>query len=174
MSKHEPEAVERGFVQFTIFGTPVPEARPRAAIRGGHATVYKPEKSRTWQSIVAGEAMQHRPEKLLEGALVLKVAFFLPRPKSLPKKVNHHVKRPDLDNLTKTIKDGMSSIIFHDDSQIVHLEAYKKYDNTPRVEILVYRVADSWQHAYIDFRFPQEAAQARLDGFAEERGWKVV
>ena len=47
------------------------------------------------------------------------------------------VKRPDLDNYVKAILDGANEILWHDDSQIVDLLLYKRYDKKPRVEIKV-------------------------------------
>jgi len=57
---------------------------------------------KAWQSLVAegaSHALQQRPAAerglLTEGVRVT-VAFFLPRPKSLPRRVTAHVKAPDL------------------------------------------------------------------------------
>ena len=37
------------------------------------------------------------------------------------------ILRPDLDNLAKSVLDGMSGIVFTDDSQITDLEINKRY-----------------------------------------------
>lgn len=55
------------------------------------------------------------------------LVFLLPRPKSLPKKIIHHTKKPDLDNLTKSIKDALEGIFFKNDSQITELKSLKMY-----------------------------------------------
>ena len=57
----------------------------------------------------------------------MKLTFLLPRPKSLPKKVVHHIKKPDCDNLIKAAKDALKGICYKDDSQIIEIYAIKKY-----------------------------------------------
>ena len=67
----------------------------------------------------------------------MQLYFHLPRPKSLPKRVVHHVKKPDADNLAKAIKDAMRGVVYKDDSQIVELIVRKQYGDPPRVVIAV-------------------------------------
>jgi len=58
----------------------------------------------------------------------LKLVFWLPRPTSLSKKVEYHLKRPDLDNLCKSTMDAMTKAgAWKDDSQIYRLTAEKFY-----------------------------------------------
>lgn len=46
-----------------------------------------------------------------------------------------HVKRPDLDNLVKTVCDALNGIAFEDDSALVQIVASKIYSENPRTEI---------------------------------------
>jgi Holliday junction resolvase RusA-like endonuclease len=65
------------------------------------------------------------------------LTFYLLRPKTLPKKVVHHVKTPDLDNLVKGIWDALKGITYADDSQVVKLIASKEYHPEPGVLIII-------------------------------------
>lgn len=66
----------------------------------------------------------------------MRLAFYLARPKSLPKKVVHHIKKPDNENLSKSILDALESIFYRNDSQIIDLRVTKEYtQETPRVEV---------------------------------------
>ena len=38
-----------------------------------------------------------------------------------------HTSRPDLDNLVKSVSDGLNGVAFRDDSQITELRAIKQY-----------------------------------------------
>lgn len=114
-------------IRFKIIGAPVAKGRPRFARRGNFVTTYTPENTRTWEAFVKDQSNRHRPEKLWEGALLMTLVFYMPRPKSLPKKVIHHIKKPDLDNLAKSIKDALQGIIYRTDSQIVELNLRKIY-----------------------------------------------
>ena len=55
------------------------------------------------------------------------LTFMMPRPKSLPKKFVYHIKKPDLDNLGKSVKDALQGIIYKADSQIMILLLEKQY-----------------------------------------------
>jgi Holliday junction resolvase RusA-like endonuclease len=66
----------------------------------------------------------------LEGPIYFKAQFGIAMPTSQARKRKPRpriwrVKKPDLDNLMKTVKDGCSKIVFLDDSQIVRAIAEK-------------------------------------------------
>ncbi|MDI9559696.1 MAG: RusA family crossover junction endodeoxyribonuclease, partial [Pseudomonadota bacterium] len=67
----------------------------------------------------------------------LECEFIFARPKTLPKKVVDHTKKPDLDNLLKALKDAMTGIVWHDDAQIVSLSARKDYGDVPGIKMVV-------------------------------------
>jgi Holliday junction resolvase RusA-like endonuclease len=91
-------------IEFTIEGNAVAKGRPRSTKRG---ITYTPEKTRTYEDYVRSVASQYAPKELLKCALEMELHFFLQRPKSLPKRVVHHVKKPDCDNLEKSIMDSL-------------------------------------------------------------------
>ena len=111
---------------YKIFGNPVAQGRPRFFRRGNFVGTYDPDKSRSWKDTIISQIVEQNPE-YHAGAIAMTINFAMPRPKSLPKKVKHHIKRPDLDNLIKAVKDALHGICFKDDSQIVSLIAEKHY-----------------------------------------------
>lgn len=117
-----------------IFGNPVAQGRPRFSKIGNFVRTYDPEKSRSWKNDVRMQAILQKPI-LLEGALILKASFYLLRPKTLPKKILHHTKKPDLDNLIKGVKDALKGICYRDDSQVVESYISKTYSDIPGVII---------------------------------------
>lgn len=125
-----------------IEGAPVAQGRPRFTTRGGYARAYDPPKSKEWKEEVARQIKLSLPSPyplFKEGPLVVNLDFYMPKPKSLPKKVIDHVKKPDLDNLGKAIKDAMNGLVYKDDSQVVHLIIRKMYAITkPGVNIEVF------------------------------------
>ncbi len=84
--------------------------------------------------------MPHKPETPSVVPLAVTLAFTLPRPKSLPRRVEHHIRRPDLDNLVKAVKDALRGVFYRDDSQIIMLAATKAYGTTPGVVVTVEEV----------------------------------
>lgn len=120
-----------------VYGLPVPQGRPRAFVApGGHASVYDPKKSKDWKNLVRAQVIAaERPAEPWAGAVKLWLMFYLPRPLSLPKKVIHHIKRPDCDNLAKAVKDALRGLLYRDDSQVIALLVEKQYGPTPGVDI---------------------------------------
>ena len=143
-------------IEFTVFGIPKPQGsktampfRRKNGKLGANLLEGSTPKSRAafkdWRSAIAHAASTWNARHLasppaLEGALAVTLHFFLPRPKSLPKRVLFSSKKPDLDKLVRTVFDGMTGILFKDDSQIVSLRASKEYvanGTLPRVEVIL-------------------------------------
>jgi crossover junction endodeoxyribonuclease RusA len=121
---------------FTVYGTAVPKGNHKAFHPRGMKFPIITESNRnvsSWQQLVAegaSHALQQRPASergLYMFGVRLSIAFFLPRPKTLPRKVSAHVKAPDLDKLVRAVADAMTNVIFRDDSQVVELVAQKLY-----------------------------------------------
>jgi len=123
-------------VAFFVPGEPIAKARPRAAVIKRRAHIYTPAKSAAYEKavgLIAKRAM--RGKKKLPGALGVEIEFLMPIPKSWPKArrlaalhggVSHEGK-PDIDNLVKSVVDGMNGIVFKDDASITRLVASKTY-----------------------------------------------
>jgi len=123
-------------ISFTVYGNPVPKARARTVrLKNGLTTTYTPKKTEQWEDMIRLQILKHRPEKLLDQAIVLKAVFVLQRPKSIPKKRIYPETKPDLDNLLKSLTDAMEGIIYTNDSRIIKKEVEKIYGDPPRVEV---------------------------------------
>ncbi len=114
-------------IKFKITGTPVPKGRPRFFRRGKYMGTYTPSNTRKWEEFVRFQAIRYTPQTLWEGPISMTLKFLILRPKSLPKKVVWHIKKPDVDNLAKSIKDALQGIIYRTDSQIFSLTVMKEY-----------------------------------------------
>lgn len=123
-----------------IYGCPVPQGRPRFQKIGNFVKPYDPQESKSWKETVKSQVIDRGGATILDGALTMTLRFHLPRPKSLPKKVTHHTKKPDVDNLVKAIKDALRGICYNDDSQIVDLHAHKEYHEQPGVTIQISKI----------------------------------
>ena len=68
--------------------------------------------------------------------------------KSAEKRANRTrpTKRPDIDNVIKTICDGLNGVAYYDDSQVVEVTAEKRYSDEPRVEVSIEIVENSIQN----------------------------
>ena len=131
---------------FTVYGEPVAKGRPRFSTRGKFPVAYTPEKTKTYESEVGMMAkVAMGASEALKGALEAFIYITFPIPPSYSKKRTEaclndsekHTKRPDLDNVVKAIIDGMSEIVFLNDSQITSIHATKVYGQVAKVEVVV-------------------------------------
>jgi len=133
-------------IQFTVYGEPVAQGRPRMAVVNGRPIAYDPKKSRDFKRDVKAVAQKHVPEKLLTGPLMLTVKIFRPIPKGFSKRKRaaalagemRPITKPDLKNYVAGVEDALEKVIFDNDSQIVSYgNSGKWYGDPPRVEIEV-------------------------------------
>jgi len=118
--------------------------RPRFASRNGRIYTYTPKTTASFENLVKLKA-ETNFSKPLQGAIQLTIHFYLPRPQRLiwktkPMPSQYCDKRPDIDNLAKSVIDGLNTIAFKDDGQIADLRITKNYhsgDEEPRTEISV-------------------------------------
>ena len=124
-------------LDFFVAGIPKAQPRVKAFVRGGHAGVYTPDSAESWKQAVRSNAAVIAPESILTGPIRVELDFFLPRPKAhldrhgalKPKSPVWHCKKPDLDNLIKSVTDAITDTqrIWLDDSQICEITATKTY-----------------------------------------------
>ena len=127
-----------GSTKFVIPVQPKPKQRPQH----GKGYTFTPKETREYETIVSLYARRafKRPAT---GAVSIKIDFYMPIPKSWPAAKKRAAEagrirptgKPDIDNLTKAILDGMNDgIAYTDDSQIVELVAGEWYGD-PKTEI---------------------------------------
>lgn len=123
-------------VRFTVYGDAQPQGSVKAFTpRGWSRPILTSDNPalKSWRQLVA-DAANHALGQLAPGdrALLLEgvrvsIAFYLPRPKSLPKRCTAHTKKPDVDKLVRSVCDSLSSVVFRDDAQVCELVAVKHY-----------------------------------------------
>src|SRR5207248_9548638 len=99
---------------FRVYGVAQGMGSKRAFVPKGWTRPIVTDTNRnlkSWQSLVAeaaGRAISERVDawRLLEGPIRLSVAFYLPRPASLPKKSRAMTKAPDTSKLTRPTEDA--------------------------------------------------------------------
>lgn len=143
---------------FTVFGIPAPKGSKSAfPIRKGKArrftgrvaiTERSSAKQREWTARVREVVQAHAAggAEQLDGPLALTVRFYLPRPKSAPKRRRTWPDRqPDFDKLTRLVLDAMTGALIVDDARIVQAYVEKDYaeysgDPRPRAVVSVWQI----------------------------------
>jgi Holliday junction resolvase RusA-like endonuclease len=133
-------------VTFTVDGTPVGKQRARYARRGNHVMAYTPEKTRTYESLIKEKAIEAMgSSEPLETPVTLYLYIRVPMPKSYSKKrieaclngSEQPIRKPDSSNILKSVEDGMNSVVYKDDSQIVNIHVTKVYSSQAGVDVCV-------------------------------------
>ena len=135
-------------IMLNIPGEPVPQGRPRFHSRNGFVSVYDPPASKKYKEYVANFAKEHYAWNPIEGMVMMNCNFYLPIPKSWPKKKqemarNHEIRpsaKPDWDNYAKAMCDGLNGVLYKDDGQIVESSVKLFYCDEPRAEVEVYEI----------------------------------
>lgn len=130
---------------FHVDINPVPKGRPRFSKVGGFMRSYTPKKTSDYETEVRTQAQAMMTREPLETPVAVYLYFRLPIPKSYTKKRSEAclngserpTKKPDIDNLAKSVLDGLNGVIWHDDSQIVSLHLTKVYARNPGIDLLI-------------------------------------
>jgi Holliday junction resolvase RusA-like endonuclease len=145
--KAEPKGSARGFVLPVKDGSKRPvldkhgKPKYRAVI-----TAANPN-SKEWERTVRHCAATAGIGRFFEGAVEVRILFGILRPESVSvKKRPHPTVKPDVDKLTRTVFDAISSVLYRDDAQVVHLQVRKVYvvDGPPYAQVWVGDATDEW------------------------------
>lgn len=133
-------------VELTFPLEPVPKGRPRFSVHYNHVQTHTPPKTKRFEQDVALLYIQSNSPKFEKGTPIeVSIEFGMTIPNSTTKKKKndmlqgliHHTVKPDLDNLTKAVLDGLNDVAWHDDSQIVELNVRKIYVEKPYIQISI-------------------------------------
>lgn len=127
---------------FEAPGEPRGKMRPKASSFGGHARVYTPSKQIEYENWVRLCYEREFPDaEPFDGPLMVSMVISLPVPKSESKKRRALMlegrilptKKPDIDNVMKSVLDALNGIAYRDDSLICEATARKRYAEEPGV-----------------------------------------
>lgn len=128
--------------KFTVYGKPVGKGRPRFSTAGSYVRTYTPQKTVEFENLVRMGWM-NEGFPMLKGNIVVGIDAYFPIPSSLSKKKQAALedmpydKKPDVDNICKSVLDALNSIAYDDDKQVVSVVIRKLYSATPRTVIIV-------------------------------------
>lgn len=130
--------------RFTVFGRPQPKQRPRFNRYTG--ATYTPDETRLYEAQVKYYFLKENPRaKRLDGALTVQIDAYFEPPKQTAKAVREKMyagkirpaKKPDADNIIKSICDALNGLAYVDDGQIVSVYCRKLYSDRARCEVII-------------------------------------
>jgi crossover junction endodeoxyribonuclease RusA len=122
-------------IAFTVYGVAAPKGSGKAIrSKSTGKPIYLPAnpKSKPWEQAVIDAALPHRPNEPLDCPVELWVTFYLPKPKSTPKRVTEPGRKPDCSKLVRCLEDGLTRAgIWTDDARVVFTVSRKAYAAGP-------------------------------------------
>jgi Holliday junction resolvase RusA-like endonuclease len=121
-------------MKFEVPGDPKGKARPRVCFKGKRAWAYTPKNTRSYESLIKKCARDSKVTKL-EGSVYLSIEAVFKVPKSATKSKKEEMlkgkirptKKPDMDNIAKTVMDALNGIAYDDDKQVGCLQIVRRY-----------------------------------------------
>lgn len=120
--------------EFEVPGEIVGKERPRINMYTGR--VYTPNKTKDYEFLVQQYFKIKYPRyQVLEGRLEINIIAYLKIPKSTSKVKTQEMldnkisptKKPDVDNIAKSILDAMNGFVFKDDNQVSKIGVEKRF-----------------------------------------------
>lgn len=136
-------------VSFSVPGKPQGKARARTVKnrKTGNSFSYTPEQTILYEnqikSMYIGQAKGYLFERGTPVAIRM-TARFLP-PASTSKKKQRQMlegeilpqKKPDIDNIVKTVLDALNGVAYQDDTQVIQVSAVKVYSAVECVDVTI-------------------------------------
>ena len=133
--------VEREFI---VPGEPRGKARPRVTKNGA----FTPRKQVEYENLVKVMYLEkYEGAPMMEGPITAFIEARFAIPKSFNKKKREAAlrgeirptKRPDADNIIKSVLDSLNGVAYHDDAAVTRVVMAKKYtDGAPCVHVVLH------------------------------------
>ena len=129
---------------FTVIGEPRAKGRHRTTKSG---FTYTPKETIQYENLVKVSFYERYPNHIpTDKPITVLINAYYKMPKSFSNKQKELVmsgklkplKKPDVDNIAKSILDSLNGIAFIDDKQVISALITKDYSQQPRVEVAIY------------------------------------
>jgi Holliday junction resolvase RusA-like endonuclease len=123
--------------KFTVLGKPVGKGRPKFSSRGGFVRAYTPKTTADYETKVAESYKAKYGNSMADTdtSLCVSIRAVFPIPQSMRKAEREKAlqdeikpsKKPDIDNIIKSILDGLNGVAYEDDACVTKVLASKSY-----------------------------------------------
>lgn len=113
-------------IRIVVFGMPGPQGSKRHV--GNGVMIESSKKVKPWRQDVMAAAIGVRTGPPLDGPLIVRMVFTLPKPASAPKRrTTYPMRTPDLSKLARSTEDALTVAgIWKDDARVVEYERLAK------------------------------------------------
>jgi len=122
-------------LEFVVVGIAAPQGSKTAFVRGGRVSLVEScARVKPYRALISLAASQARKDPPTQQSVGIGITFVFVRPKShytskgaLRAGAPTHPGKPDIDKLCRAVLDALTGILYHDDAQVVSLNASKRY-----------------------------------------------
>lgn len=138
--------------EFIVDGKVIGKERPRVNMNTG--IVYTPGRTKDYETLVQQSFRIKYPQyEMIKNRIGIDIIAYFKIPKgtsktNTEKMLNGEIsptKKPDIDNITKSILDAMNRFVIYDDNQVVKISVEKKYNIEDKTYIKIYELKDMQQ-----------------------------
>ena len=130
--------------EFEVEGTIIGKERPRVNLYTGQ--IYTPGRTKDYEELIRQYFIIKYPKhKIIESRVNIEIVAFMKIPKGTSKTKCEKMlageisptRKPDIDNIAKSILDAMNKFVIKDDNQVSKISVEKKYGETEKVYVKV-------------------------------------
>ena len=130
--------------EFEVIGEIVGKERPR--VNTYTNMIYTPPRTKDYENLIRQYFMIKYPKhKLLTNRISVEIIAYMKIPKNTSKKKKQEMlyglvsptKKPDADNIAKSILDAMNKFVFKDDNLVSKITVEKRYGEEEKVYVKV-------------------------------------
>ena len=142
-------------ISFTYYGEIRGKGRPRFRNCGKFIQTYTDRDTQDYEMSIKEAYLQAKQDSYMnpDTPLRMKLRVYQQIPKSVSKKKHNEMqvglikptKKPDIDNILKSVLDSLNQVAFYDDTQFVCVSVEKWYDEIPRLEVEIREVGEFFE-----------------------------
>lgn len=130
--------------EFEVIGDIVGKERPR--VNTYTNMVYTPTKTKDYEKLIQQYFLIKNPNhRMLTNRISVEIIAYMKIPKNTSKKKEKEMldgiisptKKPDIDNIAKSILDALNKFVFKDDNQVSKIAVEKKYGEVEKVYVKI-------------------------------------
>lgn len=131
-------------IRFIVEGKVQPKQRPRFRRAGNKVFTYTPKETTNYENLIK-ENFLSKCKNMGDylGNVEMEIITRFKPPKSTSKKKfallmnTPFLKKPDADNIVKSICDGLNGVAYNDDNQVSKIMVSKIYSEVDEVEVII-------------------------------------
>ena len=131
--------------EFEVIGKIIGKERPRVNMNTG--MVYTPNKTKDYEFLIQQSFKLNNPKcNMMHERVAIEIIAYMSIPKNTSKVKTQDMlenkisptKKPDIDNIAKSVLDALNKFAFKDDNQVSKITVEKRFGETEKLYVKLY------------------------------------